>query len=372
MDPESDMLAGMGDVAATMFSQPANSTLRSPPPPAGAQSSMLSSPVISLTLSGANGPVSVNNSNKPIVLASPVGNYSAEGLQLDANCSVLVHEAEVCAANASIFQKAAEQKEVETFYEPSCWCTDTAAGDIAVADAAAAGTTSNYFDAGSGCGDSPNNDGCPTLDLACLCEKKGWCDEEAKADNCLLPTPTFGSAASAFADAVVEVTRLNARLDEANLICGTIPAPCSGRGTCNNATDLCDCEDGWTGVACTQRPDCNYMTPEGTWSNEGCTLVSSSPETGAVCACTHLTEFGVVADLLNDIDSFSASDIKLEINVPGSLTLEELSRFLRRPSSTASCGAGFLASCSSSDRFTPRAGMTTPRPMCNSTRIGTR
>ena len=248
------MFEGLVGVSAVMVSTPAKSTLRSPPPPAGAQSSLLASPVISLSISTADGPLKVNGTGKPIVIASPLGDFTTAGLKQDSNCTILVLQAELCDANATYYEDVAAADELTCFYYARCL------------------------------------DACPDLDEVCLQE-----NDETK-DGCQLPTPTAAAAEDYenFQLCIVNLAVAKAAEEEARAICAQIPAPCSGRGSCNSTTDQCMCDDGWQGASCTSKPNCNYMTPEGTWSNEGVTLASASPATGAVCLATHLTEFGVV------------------------------------------------------------------------------
>ena len=69
---------------------------------------------------------------------------------------------------------------------------------------------------------------------------------------------------------------------------------------------MASCDGGWYGVSCDSQPSCRYWdTNASDWSTAGCRMATlafddanASNVGRVVCACDHLTEFAVVANVL--------------------------------------------------------------------------
>ena len=276
LDPAMESLAG-GGVTAVMIEIKAESSLRDPPPPNGTAVTGLTSSLTSLTLKGANGTIKVENSSKPITLVIPVA-FPADDANVT-NCRTYELEAEACLANVTILQQQQATKQTE-------------------------------------------------------CEALG---EEV--------TPLGGDSVAKLEQCIDELNALAGETDEKNGNCSLIPLPCSGRGECRVVNESeptigeCYCDSGWIGIECSQKPSCAYVDANGAFSEEGCTLVSFNRSLGAICSCTHLTEFGVMGEVLTSPDAFASSAFKLDVNLPEPMSLEDLIAVLAE---TAASGELFL------------------------------
>ena len=276
LDPAMDSLAG-GGVAAVMIEIKAEYSLRDPPPPNGTAVNGLTSSLTSLTLKGANGTIKVQNSSKPITLVIPVA-FPADNDNVT-NCRTYELEAEACLANVTIMQQQQRTKQAE----------------------------------------------CELL------------SEDV--------TPLGGDAVAQLEQCIDELNALVAATDEKNGNCSLIPLPCSGRGECRIVNESeptigeCYCDSGWIGVECSQKPSCAYVNDDGDFSEDGCTLVGFNRSLGAICSCTHLTEFGVMGEILTGPDAFASSAFKLDVNLPEPMSLSDLIKVLAE---TAANGELFL------------------------------
>ena len=274
--PGMDSLAGVKVITSVMISIQPEDAVRSPPPPANTTITRLASPMTSMSLMGDGKKLTVKNASEPILLVSALPAYGSSPGSAAAgdpnatayDCRPIIQLAAECAANVSIIEEQAIAKQAE--------CNALNEGGMLLGDA------------------------------------------KAELDECF--------------DQVNALATLAAEKD-AN--CTSLPVPCSGRGECQDgetgelADGSCVCEGGWIGEICDQRPSCMYVTEDGSWSEEGCTLMSIDPATGAVCACNHLTEFGVMAEILTSPDAFFSSLMTLEVNLPEPMSFEELIQVLQ-------------------------------------------
>ena len=116
--------------------------------------------------------------------------------------------------------------------------------------------------------------------------------------------------------------------------CKKLPAPCNGRGNCTafepwSIVGTCDCDPGWSGAQCDEERLCRFFDHgNATWSIEGCRTLGITEDWqqlrgSMLCACDHLTDFALAAEVFNDPGAFFNSLGSLEINVPIPLSLSE-------------------------------------------------
>lgn len=135
---------------------------------------------------------------------------------------------------------------------------------------------------------------------------------------------------------IEELEELRSNATRTYAECAALPAACEGRGNCTgteeeqmNELGRCVCNSGWSGAQCDSQRLCRFWD-EGTssWSTDGCRVLAMSENLMAgvgslLCACDHLTDFVLAADVLSNPGAFFNSLATLEINVPIPLSLSE-------------------------------------------------
>jgi hypothetical protein len=158
-----------------------------------------------------------------------------------------------------------------------------------------------------------------------------------KVSECeLLARGAIFSGRDAVDRCIDELEALRSNATQLHADCAALPAPCEGRGNCTGSEEeqkrglgRCICDSGWSGAQCDSQRLCRFWDGgTSSWSTTGCRVLNISEDQAAgigslLCACDHLTDFALAADIFANPGAFFSSLAMLEINVPIPLSLSE-------------------------------------------------